>query len=532
MDMERRIAIIGAGVAGLAACRHAVARGLNPVVLEAEERIGGLWAQTIESTKVQTPRWYYEFPDFPWPSSVQETYPHNTKVLNYIQSYAQHFGLLPYIKLRSKVISLDYVGVSEEEMQSWELWGGTGLAFGSKGKWHLLVEHTVADPHHPSSTYTNIKEYVAEFVVICTGKFSGLPNIPEFPPGKGPEVFEGKVIHSVEYAAMDNASAAQLIKGKKVAVVGSQKSAVDVAAECANANGPKKACTLIQRTVNWILPGAYVMGVSLFALFGNRFAELLVHKPGESFIQSILATLLTPLLWGLAKFLEMYLRWKYPLKKYKMIPKHSMLEQVSACKCFWLPDNFYEKVEEGSLILKQSSNLSFCKQGLLLDSESEPIEADIVILATGYKSQQKLRNLFTSKTFQNYIMNPPSSLLALYRQMIPPRIPGIAIIGHSESLANLYTFDVRCQWLAHFLDEKFKMPSIKEMEKDVWEWEKYMRKYSGEAYRGPCIGALHIWYNDQLCRDVGCNPRRKKGWLLDLVQPYGPPDYVAFATPK
>ncbi|PON77845.1 hypothetical protein TorRG33x02_239610 [Trema orientale] len=123
-----------------------------------------------------------------------------------------------------------------------------------------------------------------------------------------------------------------------------------------------------------------------------------------------------------------------------MLPQNSFLQDIFSCQVAMLPENFYEKVEQESIVLKKSQNLSFCRESLIIDGESQPLETDIVILATGYRGDQKLKNMFSSSIFQNHIIESHSSMVPLYR----------------------------CQWLANFLGGTFELPRISAMEKDPY----------------------------------------------------------------
>ncbi|KAL7237275.1 hypothetical protein ACSBR2_003544 [Camellia fascicularis] len=520
---KREVAIIGGGISGLLACKYTLSKGYLPIVFEEQSTIGGVWTKTFETTKLQTPKPLYQFSDFPWPSSVTQVFPDQHQVFEYLQSYARHFDLLKHIRFDSRVVSIRYEGPSDEEMEAWALWGGTGEPFGSRGKWNITV-HQSQSQSQSQSLSTQV--YQVDFVILSVGRFSGVPNIPEFPPCKDPQVFQGQVLHSMDYASMDHPQAKELVQGKRVAVVGLQKSALDIAMECSTANAVDHPCTVIYRTEHWNLPDYEPWGIHMAYLYLTRLSELSIHKPGEGFLLSLLATLLSPLRWAFSKFVETHIQHKLHLAQFDMVPKHSFLQELSSCLISFVPEDFYTRVEKGSIRLKKALSFGFCKEGILVDGETEAVETDMVILATGFKGVEKLKDIFVSPNFQECVAGSTDKTVPLYRECIHPRIPQLAIIGFSESVANLYTSEIRCRWLAELLDGTFKLPSIKEMEKDIAEWDKYMKQYSDKYYRRSCIGALHIWYNDQLCKDMGWNPKRKKGFIAELFEPYGPTDYA------
>nr|XP_016454963.1 PREDICTED: probable flavin-containing monooxygenase 1 [Nicotiana tabacum] len=156
-----------------------------------------------------------------------------------------------------------------------------------------------------------------------------------------------------------------------------------------------------------------------------------------------------------------------------MVPDHSFLSELSSCSVSKVPEGFYDRVEEGSIKLIKKRILDSLKKEFLTGSDEY-------------------------------------SALLLYRECIHPRIPQLAIIGFSESVSNLYTSEIKCRWLGELLDETFKVPNIKIMEKDIAEWDKYKKRYS--------------YLNNY--RDMGWNPKRKKGILAEWFHPYGPMDYA------
>lgn len=98
-----------------------------------------------------------------------------------------------------------------------------------------------------------------------------------------------------------------------------------------------------------------------------------------------------------------------------MVPNHSFHQEFSSCTFSSLPEKFYDRVEEGSIILKKAPRFWFCREGVMVDGEVEPLKTDLVILATGFSGDKKLRDMFVSSTFRNLIAASPHAALPLYR---------------------------------------------------------------------------------------------------------------------
>lgn len=189
-----RVAVVGAGAAGLTAAKALREVGMTPVVYEAKDTLGGLWAYRDDdpaggpayaSLRTNTSGAVTAFSDFPFPRDLPH-FPSLVAVEEYLSAYAREFDLLRDIRFNTQV----------------QL-----ITPSPGGRWHVAL------------TSGETAEFDA--VLVCTGIFRKriLPDLPDGATWQGPWQ------HSLDYGSPEP------FRGQKVLVVGLGSSAVDIATD-------------------------------------------------------------------------------------------------------------------------------------------------------------------------------------------------------------------------------------------------------------------------------------------------------------
>lgn len=510
MANSPKIAIIGAGISGLAAAKQLAKH--NPVVFEATNSLGGVWKNcAYRSTKLQTPRCDFEFSDFPWPERDNTNFPTYLEILEYLYSYATNFDLLKFVSFNSKVVEIKFVGDGEND-------GGVLGEYSSllpgKPVWEVAVRSDESEA---------VEWHAFEFIVICTGKYGDIPKIPDYPYNKGPEIFKGQVLHTLDYCKLDQEAITQLFKGKKVAVIGFKKSAIDLALECAQENqgADGKTCTMVIRTLHWVVPHYSIWGLPFYLFYSTRSSQFLHQRPNQGFFRNLLCPLLSPARRAVSKIIESYLVHNLPLVKYGLKPDHPFDEDYSSCQMAILPDEFFPEADKGKIAFKKANKWWFYERGLEFDDGTK-LEADVVVLATGFDGKRKIKDIIPDP-FRS-LLEYPSGIIPLYRGTINPYIPNMAFIGYIESVSNLHTAEIRCKWLSRLIDGHFKLPKIEKMVEQISQEMEIMKK-STRFYQRSCISTFSINHSDEICEEMGWSSWRKKNWFAEAFSPYNSRDY-------
>lgn len=118
---KKQIAIIGAAISGLIACKYTFSKGFHPIVFEPQCSIEeyGPKFQSLKSYKHQDQCINSQI--FLGHLRSLKNFQATIKFWVYVQSYACHFDLFKQIEYNIKVVGIEFEGHSDEEMRSSKL---------------------------------------------------------------------------------------------------------------------------------------------------------------------------------------------------------------------------------------------------------------------------------------------------------------------------------------------------------------------------------------------------------------------------
>ena len=109
-EAKKRVCVIGAGPSGIAAAKNCLESGLDVVVFEKNDKVGGNWvfnaktghSSVYENTHIISSKTWSVYEDFPMPADYPD-YPSHAQLQAYFESYARHFGVYERIRFGTEV---------------------------------------------------------------------------------------------------------------------------------------------------------------------------------------------------------------------------------------------------------------------------------------------------------------------------------------------------------------------------------------------------------------------------------------------
>lgn len=482
-----RVCVIGAGISGLVTAKTLKAKGHDVVVVEKRKNLGGVWDPDVSYPEVgtQTNGAQYSFSDFPMPADYPE-WPDGKRVFSYLNDYAKQFGVSSDILYGAEVTALRYDEVAR--------------------KWTATID---AAGDQQDATFDK--------VAICTGIFNR-PNVPEFPGAEDFTANGGQILHT------STATDPTAFEGKRVVVVGFQKSATDVAQFSAQ---HADTTSLVYRRALWKTPKFIAGLINVKYLFYSRGVEALFEPMSPGGGERVLHTLARPAIWGFWRLVENLLKVQLKLPACNLVPEHPIESQIS-CALSVAPDGYYDAIRAGRISTHKSTIARFESDAVVL-ADGTKLPADVVVFGTGWLPSLPF---FDEDTLGKII--DPDGYFRLYRNIISPDLPDLGFVGYNSSLFCQLTSEVAAAWLGQLWEEQISLPSTSEMKDQVDQrirWLAEKRPSDLRSFRNSCVAPFEYHYWDELLTDMGLRTRRTRNWLVETFKPLNPKDYHELLRP-
>jgi dimethylaniline monooxygenase (N-oxide forming) len=487
----KRVAIIGAGISGLAHADVLTRAGFEVVLFERGARPGGVWACSYPDVSLQNTWREYHVSSFPWPFEPDQ-HPAGADILRYVDALVAARGF--DVRVRHEVLS---------------------AARSPTGGWDLRVRRAMTE----TAEAQELSEHF-EHLVVSVGQYTEGKHRPRL---EGEEDFGGVVLTERELGD------AKRFEGKRVVVVGFGKSALDMATFAAT-----RAETVhhVFRTPRWTLP-RFILGVHYTKLLFNRFgsvmmtswahptaAERFLHRR-EAFVRSFW-TFLQTLFALLARREGRGHGAAGEARIAKVLPDHPLLPDLRSAAAL-APDGYYRHVGRGAIEPHRAEVVRLSRGHVELSS-GESLPADVVVLSVGSRTpafpflEPSLRELLESE----------DDGVQLYRHVVHPRIPGLGFAGFNHGFMHVPAAEIGALWLAALWRGELELPPVEQMEQEIEHVRSWKRQHiHHEPSRSCAVNTRFQQYLDILLADLEVAPYRKlPNVVAELFVPYRPADYA------
>lgn len=468
-----KIAIVGAGFAGLSSAKVLRQLGHDVVVYEKTQDVGGVWSASrrYPGLKTQNNKGTYALSDQPMPRDYPE-WPSGEQVQSYLSTYAERFGLTPYLRLGTEV----------------ELAVPT-----DGGGWDV-------------TTASGTEHY--DHLVLASGIFSR----PFIPPFENLDLFEklgGEVMAASDWHELDQ------VRGKHTVVVGYGKSACDITVEISKVAA---STTVVARELLWKMPRKVKGVLNYKYLMLTRMGEGLFRYRTVAGPERLLHARDSAMANGMLGSVEKVTTKQLKLEDLGLVPE-GQFSDIARSTVSLASEGFFEGVDEGRIDVQRDTIIErFVEQDgkpFAELSNGRIIPVDVVVAATGWSQDLP----FLPPEVMEKLTDENGDYL-LYRQIHPIYLPDLSFAGYNSSFFSPLSAEVSAIWIGSMLGGNHTLPSTTEMHVAVRDRLTWMRERTqGQHARGTNIIPFSVHNIDEVLSDVGLNVgplTRARQWLLPI----------------
>ena len=478
------IAIIGAGISGIAAASILNRAGHRTTLFEKSGQAGGVWAVGYPGVSLQNTAHQYTLSQFPWPFKPA-LHPTGAEILKYLDLAIEGLGL--DVRKHTEVVGM------VENTRAWT------LQYRDK---------------------SGVQEQRFDYVVSAIGQYTEDKHKPAFP---GQETFRGGIITERDIESPD------MFKDKRTVVVGFGKSAVDIATMASPDSGQVYH---VFRTPRWMIPFTFFRVHYTHVLFcrlntffmpcwahPTRFERFVHRRLG--FLVDSFWLIISRLVILLCKLRGVFRGNAANKRLNTLIPRHKLTGDLRSAAAL-TPRDYFRLVADGRVEPCHGEISHFSGQAVHLQ-DGRNIPCDQVVLCVG---TEKPRFPFLPEKYRR-LMESEDDGVQLYRHLLHPDIPRFACSGYNHGFMHVPAAEVGMLWLCAYLAGDIRLPERREMIRCIENTREWKRRHINfEPSRSCAVNTRFQQYLDIMLLELGVSPYRKMPNLLaEIFAQYGAPDY-------